>query len=221
MLLKQYIKKKLALPFAAFISFLLTIHIVFLLKLAADNNIYPSPALQFGSDFKSLLVKPSYFSAPPLTLNSALPPNPHLRHTQAVEECSGGESYTPIIAPSPVLDPTNMNYSLKPFSPLRPSYNFQPENMAKASTRPIITILTPFYNTGPFIHDVARCVFGQSLQLFQWIIVNDGSTSKEALDGLAQYRNVDPRVLVIDLPNNKGLPGARNEGIVYATHISR
>jgi len=214
MLLKQYVKKKLSIPLAVFLSFLLTIHMVFLLNLVSNNNIYPSPAQQFNREsFKSILANPSHF---PATSRSPLRLSQHLRHPPTAEECIGVSPDSPVVAPAPVLDYKNMNYSLMPLSSLRPSYKFQPADMDVASSRPLVTILTPFYNTGPLIHDAARCVFGQSLQLFQWIIVNDGSTKPESVAALDQYRNSDPRILVIDLPKNKGLPGARNEGIAKA-----
>lgn len=214
MLVKQYIKKKVSIPFVLFLAFLLTIHMVFLVKLVSNNKaLSPVPVLELTRENVKLLAKPSYLHS---YLKSSIPV-PQQTVFSSVEECLGKPPDLPVIAPAPVLDVKNMNYSLTPLSPLRPSYPFQPDNREVAIARPMVTILTPFYNTGPLIHDAARCVFGQSMQLFQWIIVNDGSTKQEALDGLAMYRNLDPRILVIDLPKNKGLPGARNEGIARAT----
>ena len=53
----------------------------------------------------------------------------------------------------------------------------------------------------------------QSLQQWEWLIVNDASNSAEGLATLDRIRAwADPRIRVIDLPENRGLPGARNAG---------
>lgn len=116
----------------------------------------------------------------------------------------------------PIFSHTDMNYSLKPYSELRAYYNYQLEDLSTAEERAVITILTPFFNSGKYIHDVAKSVFGQSFQLFQWVIVNDASTDKKSLEELDKYRNLDPRITIVDLEANQGLPGARNAGIAKA-----
>lgn len=109
-----------------------------------------------------------------------------------------------------------MNYSLKPYTELRANFYYQLEDLSNAEDQAVITILTPFYNSGKYIHDVAKSVFGQSFQLFQWVIVNDCSKDKASLAELAKYRNFDPRITIVDLAENAGLPGARNAGIAKA-----
>lgn len=110
-----------------------------------------------------------------------------------------------------------MNYSLMPYTDLRPVYSYQLAELRGAEKKAVITILTPFYNSGKYIHDIAKAVFGQSFQLFQWVIVNDKSTDQKSMDELAKYRNYDPRITIVDLDVNQGLPGARNAGIAKAT----
>lgn len=96
---------------------------------------------------------------------------------------------------------------------------------------PVVSVVTPFYNTGEIFHETAACLLGfdcsgdgeptrtasgQSLQNFEWIIVNDGSTDAEALAVLAKYRDLasrDARIRVIDHRVNHGLPATRNTGI--------
>ncbi|RPJ58851.1 MAG: glycosyltransferase, partial [Acidobacteria bacterium] len=78
------------------------------------------------------------------------------------------------------------------------------------------TIVTPFFNPGPAFHETARSVFQQSLQQWEWIIVNDGSTDVESLSILDSYRKNDPRIRVLDHSGNKGLSGARNTGFQAA-----
>jgi cellulose synthase/poly-beta-1,6-N-acetylglucosamine synthase-like glycosyltransferase len=109
-----------------------------------------------------------------------------------------------------------MNFTLKPYTEFRATYYYQLEDLKNADSSAVITILTPFYNSGKYIHEVAKSVFGQSFQLFQWVIVNDGSTDANSLNELAKYRNKDTRITIVDLEKNKGLPGARNAGIEKA-----
>lgn len=77
---------------------------------------------------------------------------------------------------------------------------------------PYVTIITPFYNTGPVFHETARSLLQQSFQQWEWLIINDVSTDETALAVLADYRESDPRIRVIDLPTNLGPGGARNAG---------
>jgi len=92
----------------------------------------------------------------------------------------------------------------------RPRLGYRPAGNAVS---PAVSVITPFYNDGPVFHETRRCVLEQTLQAFEWIIVNDGSTRPEALqilDGLRQCG--DPRVRVVDHPVNRGLSAARNTG---------
>ncbi len=75
-----------------------------------------------------------------------------------------------------------------------------------------VTVVTPFFNTPWVFHETARCVLGQSLQEWEWVIVNDGSADAAALQMLEGYRRIDPRVRVVDHPENRGLSAARNTG---------
>jgi glycosyltransferase involved in cell wall biosynthesis/GT2 family glycosyltransferase len=81
---------------------------------------------------------------------------------------------------------------------------------------PCVTIVTPFYNTGPIFHETARSVLQQSLQQWEWLIVNDGSTDPASLSILEGYRSSDPRIWVIDLGTNRGPSAARNTGFQKA-----
>ena len=108
-----------------------------------------------------------------------------------------------------MIDPTNPDYINTPASAQRPASGYRP---ADPTALPAATIVTPFYNTGPIFHETARSIFQQSLQQWEWLIINDGSTTPEALSTLECYRQGDPRVRVIDHADNKGLSAARNTG---------
>jgi glycosyltransferase involved in cell wall biosynthesis/GT2 family glycosyltransferase len=80
----------------------------------------------------------------------------------------------------------------------------------------VVSIITPYHNTGELFVETAQTVFGQSLQQWEWLIVNDGSDEPAALRTLDRYRQQDPRLQVIDLPTNQGPSAARNTALRQA-----
>ena len=107
-----------------------------------------------------------------------------------------------------MIDPNSPDYTNTPASDRRPVYGYAP---ADTTAPPVATIVTPFYNTGAIFHETARSILRQSLQQWEWLIVNDGSTRPEALAVLDEYRHLaDSRIRVIDLPGNQGPSAARN-----------
>lgn len=112
-----------------------------------------------------------------------------------------------------MIDPRRPDYACTPASAHAPSFRYRP---ADPSLPPLVSVITPFYNESDTerFEETARCVLGQSLQRFEWIIVNDGSDCPGALALLERFRNGrrDPRVRVVDHETNLGLPAARNTG---------
>ena len=108
-----------------------------------------------------------------------------------------------------MIDPDRPDYDNTPASDRRPAFDYE---LADAPCAPCVSIVTPFYNTGAVFHETARTVLRQSLQCWEWIIVNDASTDPVSLEILGQYRRGDARIRVLDLPENRGLAGARNAG---------
>jgi glycosyltransferase involved in cell wall biosynthesis len=108
-----------------------------------------------------------------------------------------------------IVDPVATDFANTPASPRRRPYGYAPAN---PSAPPAVSIITPFFNIGDIFHETASTVFRQSLQQWEWIIVNDGSTDPNALAMLARYRDMDPRIRVLDHPSNFGLSAARNTG---------
>lgn len=108
-----------------------------------------------------------------------------------------------------MINTFNPDYSNTPVCSLRPKINYKPEDI---HVKPVVSIISAFYNTDIVFHETAQSVFQQSLQQWEWIIINDGSTDEESLRILNGYRNIDPRVRIIDHTENKGLPAARNTG---------
>jgi glycosyltransferase involved in cell wall biosynthesis len=110
---------------------------------------------------------------------------------------------------STVIDPLSPDYTDTPVSPLRPAFGY---TLADMTMSPYVTVVTPFYNTGAIFHDTARTILHQSLQQWEWFIVNDGSTEPESLAILNAYRDKDSRIHVLDHEKNRGLSAARNTG---------
>lgn len=90
-----------------------------------------------------------------------------------------------------------------------PSYGYRP---ADPSAAPVVSIITPYFNTGALFLETATTLLRQSLQQWEWIIVNDGTTDPGALRVLIPFHSADPRIRVIDQPNG-GPSAARNTGI--------
>jgi glycosyltransferase involved in cell wall biosynthesis len=82
---------------------------------------------------------------------------------------------------------------------------------------PAVAIITPYFNTGPIFGETIASLRAQSLQQWEWVVVDDGSDDPQALEVLAQLReHGDPRVRVIAQPN-RGLPAARNAGVAASS----
>ncbi len=111
-----------------------------------------------------------------------------------------------------MIDPRNPDFSSTPASSGRAKFNYAPQG----STPPVVTVVTPYFNTGPVFLETAAAVLGSSLQQFEWLIINDASTDPAALAQLQPYRSGDPRIRVVDHPQNRGLSAARNTGFKNA-----
>ncbi len=108
-----------------------------------------------------------------------------------------------------MIDPNRPDYTDIPSAPTRPGYSYLP---ADVNAAPYVTIVTPFYNVDTIFQETACSVFRQSMQQWEWVIVNDGSTDPVSISILESFRTADPRIRVIDHPANRGLSAARNTG---------
>ncbi len=78
----------------------------------------------------------------------------------------------------------------------------------------LISIVIPYYNLPETISETILSIKKSTYRNYEIIIVNDGSTTKEAKEALEQFRN-DDNITVIDI-KNKGLANARNVGAKVA-----
>ncbi|MEP0871645.1 glycosyltransferase [Trichocoleus desertorum AS-A10] len=78
---------------------------------------------------------------------------------------------------------------------------------------PLVSVIIPAYNAETTVQETIESVLGQSLQDFELIIVNDGSTDRtlQVIESIA-----DPRIKVLSYPN-AGAAVSRNRGFAHAT----
>jgi glycosyltransferase involved in cell wall biosynthesis len=103
----------------------------------------------------------------------------------------------------------NFDFTNTLVSAKRSRFNY---SRADLTVSPRVTVVTPFYNTGPIFHETAKSLLQQSFQEWEWLIINDGSTNPESLSMLEAYRRSDSRIRVIDHDRNQGPSTARNTG---------
>lgn len=92
----------------------------------------------------------------------------------------------------------------RPAPPLaggRPGFRYAP---ALRAAQPVVTIVTPFYEAGEAFRETAASVFGQSLQEWEWVIVNDASPSPQSRAVLDEVCRSDERVRVLEHETNRG-----------------
>lgn len=78
----------------------------------------------------------------------------------------------------------------------------------------VISIVLPVYNAAPFLRNCIESVLRQSLECWELILINDGSTDN-SLDICRAFQKQDSRLLLIDQPNS-GPSTARNNGILQS-----
>lgn len=85
---------------------------------------------------------------------------------------------------------------------------------------PIVSIITPYYNTNKYIGTTANSVLNQTFPYFEWIIVDDGSTNQEDLDKLEKINQLDERIKVFH-KKNEGPAAARDFGAQQISQSSK
>lgn len=80
------------------------------------------------------------------------------------------------------------------------------------SGKALISIITPYYNSGKYFEQTFYSVMNQTFPWYEWIIVNDGSSNEKDVSVLRRFSGKDARIRVIE-QKNQGLASARNTGI--------
>ena len=63
--------------------------------------------------------------------------------------------------------------------------------------KPLISIVTPYYNCKKYITKTANSIFNQTFPYWEWIIYNDGSTEEGTEEVLNELRNKDSRITIM------------------------
>lgn len=84
------------------------------------------------------------------------------------------------------------------------------------SYKPLVSIITSYYNSNKFMWQTINCVLNQTFQSWEWIIVDDGSTNKEAIEYLNEVKKLDSRIKIYH-KENEGLAKGRDYAIKYAS----
>jgi len=86
------------------------------------------------------------------------------------------------------------------------------KNNFDRTAKPLISIVTAYYNAGRYFEQTFNSVMNQTFPWFEWIIVNDGSTNKYDVKFLEELCREDSRIKIIHQENG-GLSCARNTAI--------
>jgi len=111
------------------------------------------------------------------------------------------------------LNPRGDDFEPTPVDPERPRFDYA----AETATPPAVSIVTPFYDAGAEFVETADSVLRQSLQSFEWILVDDASNEPRSRTLLDASAARDSRIRVLRHDRNRGRSAARNTGFRAAT----
>lgn len=80
---------------------------------------------------------------------------------------------------------------------------------------PVVSIITPLYNSSPFVADTIRSILAQTLTGWEMIIVDDCSTD-DSVEIVQRFVEQDSRIKLIKLDRNSGPAVARNTALEAA-----
>jgi len=111
-----------------------------------------------------------------------------------------------------MIDPEKPNFGGTPVDPWRARLSYRPED---AGGSPALSIVTPVYDPGAPFRETVKSVMRQSLQQWEWIVVDDGSpiAAREWLEAFALR---DPRIRLIRNAERLGRAAACNTGFAAA-----
>ena len=87
---------------------------------------------------------------------------------------------------------------------------------AELCGHPDVSIITPYYNTEVLFAETFLSLKAQSLQNWEWVIVDDGSTDQVSVQRLTEVASRDTRIKLISQPN-AGPAAARNKAFYNST----
>ncbi len=107
----------------------------------------------------------------------------------------------------------------------RPAKLFRPETpqevaeeIRKWPSRPVISVITPVYNTaGEHLRNCIESVRSQFYPFWELCLCDDGSTSAETIEVLESYRGEDARIKIVRLEQNSGIAAGSNRAAEIST----
>ncbi|MFF2912213.1 glycosyltransferase family 2 protein [Paenibacillus sp. NPDC057934] len=81
---------------------------------------------------------------------------------------------------------------------------------------PKLSVIMCTYNRGHYLSRSVESVLSQTLDDFEFVLVNNGSTD-DSLDICKYYAEKDSRIKLIDIIENKGASSGRNAGLLAAS----
>lgn len=103
----------------------------------------------------------------------------------------------------------NFNFELEPGQ-------FKKDQLSINDGKPLISIITAYYNSKEFIRQTANSVFNQTFPYWEWIIVDDGSTEEGTSEILEALAKEDSRIKIFH-KKNEGPAGTRMFAVKKAT----
>lgn len=103
----------------------------------------------------------------------------------------------------------DFNYKNKPGQKLEKSCRKEP-------VVPEVSVVTPYYNSGRNFEETYRCMINQTMEAFEWVIMDDGSSRKEDIELLEKLGASDSRIHVFH-QKNAGQSRAKNEAVKRTT----
>lgn len=80
----------------------------------------------------------------------------------------------------------------------------------------MVSVIIPSYNSEKYIGETLESVCAQTYPDFEVLVMNDCSQDRTA-EIVDMYAEKDPRIHLINLPGNKGVSHARNQGVEKAS----
>ncbi|MCM3585251.1 glycosyltransferase family 2 protein [Mesobacillus maritimus] len=82
--------------------------------------------------------------------------------------------------------------------------------------QPLVSIITPCFNAGPYIDRTIESVMSQTFQNWEMVIVDDCSTD-DTRERVKSHAAKDGRIHLLELEENSGAAVARNHALDFAT----
>lgn len=117
----------------------------------------------------------------------------------------------------PLLPNNNYRRWLKKHTPNKEVLDKQSVQAKKFTYRPLVSIVTPVYNTPPrLLKECIESVLNQTYANWELILVDDKSTNTEPAKIITEYAKKDKRIKAVLNKKNMHISGASNEGVKTA-----